>query len=116
MSFSVDSLGSTNSSTGVCLSSNTIDDNCDGQTQKDWLSIAIIFIGTFIVGIGSTGIHSFGIPYLDDNSEKNNSPIALSFLLSSRVFGPVIGYVLGLYTLPVFVNPGGECKEEDMCM
>ena len=109
-------MRSTNSSKGVCAVSNTSDDDCDGQIQKDWLSVAIIFIGIFTVGIGSTGIFSFGIPYLDDNSEKNNSPIALSFAMCSRVFGPALGYVLGSFTLRVFVNPGGACKEENICM
>ena len=99
-------MRSTNSSKGVCASSNTLEDDCDGQIQKDWLSVAIIFIGIFTVGIGSTGILSFGIPYLDDNSEKKNAPIALSLAMFGRVLGPGLGSVLGSITLKVFANPG----------
>ena len=104
--FLEETVGSTKDSTGICLASDASDTDCDGQTQKDWLSVAIIFIGIFTVGIGSTGIFSFGLPYLDDNAEKNDSPIALSFAMTSRVFGPALGYILGSFSLKVYVNPG----------
>ena len=101
---SVESIGESNS---LCLANNTLNDNCENQaSQKDWVSVGIIFVGIFTVGIGSTSIFSFGIPYIDDNSEKGNSPIALSFAMASRVLGPAFGYVLGSFTLRVFANPG----------
>ena len=99
-------VGASNTSTGVCSATNVLNDKCDGQSQKDWLSIAIIFIGIFTVGIGSTGIFSFGVPYLDDNSTKSNTPYALSFAMCSRILGPALGYCLGAVTLKVFVKPG----------
>ena len=90
----------------MCSASNELNENCDSQTsQKDWLSVGIIFVGIFTVGIGSTSIFSFGIPYVDDNSGKNNSPIYLSFAMASRILGPAFGYVLGSFTLRVFANP-----------
>ena len=100
------SVGATNTSNGVCSASNVLNEKCDGQSQKDWLSIAIIFIGIFTVGIGSTGIFSFGVPYLDDNSAKSNTPYALSFAMCSRILGPALGYCLGAVTLKIFVKPG----------
>ena len=103
--FTVDSVGAVGDSQGICSASKEEED-CSGQSQKDWLSVGIIFVGIFTVGIGSTGIFSFGIPYLDDNSEKNNSPVALSFAMASRIAGPALGYILGSFTLRVFANPG----------
>ena len=101
---SVESIGESNS---LCLANNTVHEDCDSQvSQKDWVSVGIIFVGIFTVGIGSTSIFSFGIPYIDDNSEKGNSPIALSFAMASRILGPAFGYVLGSFTLRVFANPG----------
>lgn len=105
MLFLVASVGSDDDSQGTCSSSNE-KENCDGQTEKDWLSVAIIFVGIFAVGIGSTGILSFGLPYLDDNSEKDKSPANLSFAMASRIMGPAFGYILGSLTLRVFANPG----------
>jgi hypothetical protein len=36
-----------------------------------------IFVGFFISGIGTSFYYSFGVPYLDDNVSKDNSPFAL---------------------------------------
>ena len=91
----------------LCQANNTFVDNCDSQgSQKDWISIGIIFAGIFIVGIGSSSIYSFGIPYIDDNSEKKNSPLALSLAMISRILGPAFGNILGSFTLRIFANPG----------
>ena len=83
---------------------NTTNGEIDGG-YKDWLSMAIIFIGIFVVGIGSTGIYSFGVPFLDDNAGKENSPMALGYAMTSRIVGPTIGYVLGAVMLSIFVYP-----------
>ena len=105
----VDSVGSTDHHKEVCsVTSRSNETNCDGQTQKDWVSVSIIFIGIFTVGIGSTGIFSFGIPYVDDNTEKSKSPLALGFVMAGRILGPTLGYILGSFTLRIFVNPGQE--------
>ena len=98
-------VDSEDESSHLCYRENTPVDTCDGKTQKDWLSVVIIFIGIFTVGMGSTGIFSFGIPYVDDNSSKENSPVTLSFAMASRIAGPTLGYILGSFCLRVFVNP-----------
>ena len=111
MTISVNSVESRGDSTTLCLANITILDDCDKQaSQKDWISIAIIFVGIFTVGVGSTGIFSFGVPYIDDNSEKKNSPMAMSFAMSSRVLGPAFGNILGSFTLRIFANPGQNPK------
>ena len=63
-------------------------------------------MGIFVVGIGSTFIYAFGIPFLDDNAGKENSPLALAFAMTSRILGPAMGYALGAVILKVFVYPG----------
>ncbi|QQP58160.1 Solute carrier organic anion transporter family member [Caligus rogercresseyi] len=35
----------------------------------------------------------FGIPYIDDNSEKTKSPLALSFVFAARMGGPLFGSI-----------------------
>ena len=84
-------------------------DNNDSRSRqiyyKDWWSMAIIFVGIFVVGIGSTGIYSFGVPFLDDNAGKQDSPMALGFAMTSRIVGPTIGYALGAVMLSIFVYP-----------
>ena len=94
----------------MCLPSriNTEQCNVNGSPErgyKDWLSMAIVFIGIFVVGIGSTGIYSFGVPFLDDNAGKEDSPMALGYAMTSRIIGPTIGYALGAVMLSTFVYP-----------
>ena len=70
-------------------------------------------MGIFVVGIGSTFIYAFGIPFLDDNAGKENSPLALALAMTSRILGPAMGYALGAVILKIFVypgeNPDGKC-------
>jgi hypothetical protein len=49
--------------------------------------------------------YSFGVPFVDDNSKKKNSPLMLSFVMASRVLGPSLGYALGSACLAVYVDP-----------
>ena len=45
--------------------------------MRDWPGLAIIFIGFFISGIGTSFFYSFGVPYIDDNVSRKNSPVVL---------------------------------------
>ena len=74
---------------------------CKVQVIRDWGGMALIFVGFFISGIGSSFFYSFGIPYIDDNVSKRNSPMALSFIMAGRVLGPALGYLLGSAALKV---------------
>ena len=51
-------------------------DQCtEGQGSRDWLGVSIIFLGIFLSGFGISFYYSFGLPYVDDNSEKDKSPL-----------------------------------------
>ena len=55
------------------------EEHCKVARVKDWPGMVIIFIGFFISGIGSSFFYSFGIPYIDDNISKENSPVVLRY-------------------------------------
>ena len=55
--------------------------DCDGSSAKDWASLAIVFVGIFLLGIGVSFYFSFGIPFIDDNTERSNR-----YVLFHRVF------------------------------
>eukprot|EP00092_Neocalanus_flemingeri_P019109 GFUD01020699.1.p1 GENE.GFUD01020699.1~~GFUD01020699.1.p1 ORF type:complete len:655 (+),score=122.20 GFUD01020699.1:219-2183(+) len=85
----------------------------DVEYVRDWTGIGLIFSGFFITGIGSSFFTSFGIPYIDDNVSKENSPLALSFVMASKMLGPTFGAILGGEALKIYVVPGkGEGLEE----
>ena len=79
---------------------------CHTEKIRDWGGMALIFIGFFISGIGTSFFYSFGVPYIDDNVSRKNSPMAISVVLAGRTLGPALGYVLGTATLKVYVVPG----------
>jgi sodium-independent organic anion transporter len=68
--------------------------------------MAVIFLGFFITGIGTSFFHSFGIPYIDDNVPKNASPAVLGLVLGFRTLGPGLGAILGSVSLGLYVAPG----------
>jgi len=84
------------------------DEECHTEKIRDWGGMALIFIGFFISGIGTSFFYSFGVPYIDDNVSRKNSPMAISVVLAGRTLGPALGYVLGTATLKVYVVPGQE--------
>ena len=60
-----------------------------------------MYLGSLISGLGIAAFFSFGIPYVDDNSEKDSSPLKLSIVLAARMTGPAVGYAIGAVFLKV---------------
>ncbi|XP_040584004.1 solute carrier organic anion transporter family member 74D [Lepeophtheirus salmonis] len=74
------------------------------MTSK-WLGVCLIFFGIFLHGIGASFYNSFGIPYIDDNSAKTKSPLALSFVFAAKMGGPFFGSVFASLFLKVNEYP-----------
>ncbi len=75
------------------------------SSSRDVGSLVVIFSGIFLVGVGVSFYYSFGIPYVDDNSGKTQSPFLLSVVTSARTLGPSLGYLLGGFCLKIYVEP-----------
>ena len=58
----------------VCNSGNVRikEGECDGTSEKDWTSLVVVFLGIFLLGFGVSFYFSFGIPFIDDNTERSN--------------------------------------------
>ena len=80
----------------LCGSQRGEEENCgDKHRVRDTQGMVLVFVGFFISGIGSSFFHSFGIPYIDDNISKNQSPAFLGLIYASRTLGPGLGSILG---------------------
>ena len=70
-----------------------------------WLAYCIIFMASFLNGIGYTVFYTLGLPYMDDNLDKRKSPLYFSALTCVRFAGPACGYALSSWCLSMYENP-----------
>lgn len=78
---------------------------CQTTEVFSYLPLIVIFFAQFALGIGSALYFSLGQSYLDDSVKMKNTPLLLSYALSLRFFGPLVGFYLGYFTLNIYVDP-----------
>eukprot|EP00096_Caligus_rogercresseyi_P000863 TRINITY_DN11425_c0_g1_i1.p1 TRINITY_DN11425_c0_g1~~TRINITY_DN11425_c0_g1_i1.p1 ORF type:complete len:638 (-),score=124.92 TRINITY_DN11425_c0_g1_i1:540-2453(-) len=96
----------------LCTSNSTVHSSCSSFEEEaashlrtKWIGISFIFIGIFLHGIGASFYNTLGIPYIDDNSEKSNSPMALSFVITAKMAGPLFGSIFASLFLKINEYP-----------
>ncbi|XP_044740891.1 solute carrier organic anion transporter family member 74D-like isoform X2 [Chrysoperla carnea] len=87
---------------------NKPEEDCDNNAITSDLSITplvLIFLSQFILGIGTTLFYVLGQTYVDDNTEKTDTPKLLGVSMALRMVGPTFGFLLGFLCLRVYIDP-----------
>ena len=64
-----------------CHQNHTTDGNeCQGSDEysTDMPAVVILFMASFCMGIGYVAFYTIGVPFIDDNVKRTNSPLYLS--------------------------------------
>ena len=77
--------------------------DCMGKSTSLFL-FALLIIANVLIGSSSAPLYTLGTTYIDNHVKKENSSIYLAFMYSMLAFGPVIGYLLGAFTLGYYVD------------
>lgn len=80
-------------------------EDCSVDNTFAKMPLALIFISQFVLGIGTTLYYSLGQTYLDDNTNKNKTPLMLGCVLALRTVGPAFGFLLGFGCLSLYISP-----------
>uniref|UniRef100_T1J381 Solute carrier organic anion transporter family member n=1 Tax=Strigamia maritima TaxID=126957 RepID=T1J381_STRMM len=83
----------------------TCEDGKIGKASTTTLVLGILFISLLLIGIGWTAVYTLGIPYIDDNIAKRDSPLYFGITIGVRILGPVFGFYLGSGCTKLYVNP-----------
>jgi MFS family permease len=74
------------------------------QSQITSWVLGIFFLSLFLIGIGTTAVNTLGIPYIDDNVASRESPLYMGITIGVRIFGPVLGFLLGSICTSIYVD------------
>lgn len=113
----------------ICDSSPEI---CTGEDPHHFQFGAyfLMWIGSFISGLGNTAIWTLALPYLDDNVSKKSSPIYLSKLTVNldvililndfyegttavlKFGGVMVGFFISSFSLRLYENPTSKLNDK----
>ncbi|XP_055331963.1 solute carrier organic anion transporter family member 74D-like [Paramacrobiotus metropolitanus] len=81
----------------------------DGESINLGGPVAVFIVAQLIQGVGSTMVMILALPFIDDSVDKKNSSVYFAISLSARIFGPVLGFLLGALCNSIYLdwsNPG----------
>lgn len=92
------------------LRSDEICTDSNSQSTTVWPAYILIWLASFLNGIGYTAFYTLGFPYVDDNVPKHNAPIYFSVLSALRLLGPTTGFLMVSLCLSMNEDPFAEIK------
>lgn len=103
-------INSTSTNFEMCNVDRPLEQCEDNQGVTVWPAVIIFILGSWFRGMGYTCYFVVGLPYLDDNIKKEQSPLYISMMHAIRLVGPAFGFMLASFCLSFyeqpFVDPG----------
>ena len=89
----------------LCPANHDDIDCSNGKHSTIWPAVFMLWMGSFLRGLGFTAYFVIGMPYIDDSVSKKNSPIYISLITALRLIGPAGGFLLSSLSLRFYENP-----------
>ncbi|XP_022249123.1 solute carrier organic anion transporter family member 4C1-like [Limulus polyphemus] len=102
-----------NSTYDLCGVNKREDYYCSSKTYQSTalkLEVIILFLGSMLKGVGYIGTFIIGIPLVDDNAKKKDSPVYIGVTLACKLLGPALGFMLASFCIKFYEDPGYMAK------
>lgn len=93
----------------MCPADHSLEHCENNESATVWLAVVIFILGSWFRGMGYTCYFVVGLPYLDDNIKKEQSPMYISILQAIRLIGPACGFMLTSLCLSFYEDPFCKC-------
>lgn len=97
----------------LCVDGQTADPDCNATANTS--AYVLFIVAQIITGIGTAGIYTVGLSYLDDIVHPTRVSIIIGIFFLCSIFGPALGFLIGGAFLYIYVDPGvsTELTEDD---
>ncbi|CAL4073406.1 unnamed protein product, partial [Meganyctiphanes norvegica] len=87
------------------LDSSCSSDSSGSENETYMFAAVLLFLSQFLSGLFPAIFYSVGITFFDDNFDRKTCPLFYSIYRMVRIFGPVLGFLLGSSCLSLWINP-----------
>ncbi|MBN3325235.1 SO3A1 protein, partial [Atractosteus spatula] len=77
--------------------------SCEETRSTNTLYLLVV-IAQVLVGIGASSVQPLGVSYMDDHVKRKDSSLYLGIILTTTLFGPLLGFLMGAMFTKVYVD------------
>ncbi|KAK6492775.1 solute carrier organic anion transporter family member 3A1-like [Huso huso] len=74
------------------------------ETQSSNMMYVLLVIAQVLIGVGASSVQPLGVSYMDDHVKKKDSSLYLGIILTTTLFGPLLGFLMGAIFTKVYVD------------
>ncbi|XP_041126787.1 solute carrier organic anion transporter family member 3A1-like [Polyodon spathula] len=74
------------------------------ETQSTNMMYVLLVIAQVLIGVGAASVQPLGVSYMDDHVKKKDSSLYLGIILTTTLFGPLLGFLMGALFTKVYVD------------